>query len=473
MKYRGSILVVDDDAPLRELTREILEADGHEVVCASSARIALARLKEKPFDLLLADLVMPDVDGLWLLREARSHHPDIEVIIMTGYGGIDSAVAAIKEGAYDYITKPFHIEKFSIDIQKALERKRLSEDIGILRRRIEGKDHLGSLIGGTERMQILYRQIEQVAPTQSTILLLGESGTGKEVTARTIHELSSRAKGPFIPVSCGTLPSALLESELFGHTRGAFTGATSSKAGLFDAASGGTIFLDEIGTTTPQTQVGLLRVLQEREIRKVGSTESRKIDVRVVAATNVDLERAMDEGSFRPDLYYRLSSVILRLAPLRDRIEDVPLLAAHFLARHSGRLGKPVRTLSPRSVEILSGYSWPGNVRELEHVIENAVIFSPREIIRPRDLPEAVRDLASAHEGDTLLSLAEIEKRHIINVLKRTGGNKLKAARILGIPRASLYRRITRHGLATEEDTAALADLPAAGRHAGQFVTDN
>ena len=472
MKYRGSILIADDDPSLRTLTSEILAAEGHDVTSVGTMRAALARLDEKAFDLLLADLIMPDGDGLSLLREAKSRHPDMEVIIMTGFGRIDSAVAAIKEGAYDYITKPFHIEKFAIDVQKALEKKRLSEDIGQLRRRIERGARLGTLIGGTDSMRVLYRQIEQVAPTQSTVLILGESGTGKEVTARTIHEQSARAKGPFIAVSCGTLPSALLESELFGHIRGAFTGAVSSKEGLFDAAHGGTIFLDEIGTTTPQTQVGLLRVLQEREVRKVGSTDSRKIDVRVVAATNLDLERAMDEGSFRPDLYYRLSSVILRLPPLRERIEDVPLLAAHFLARHSERLNKPVRTLSPRALEILSSYSWPGNVRELEHVVENAVIFAPREIIRPRDLPDAVREAARLREGDTLLSLEDVERRHILNVLKRTGGNKLKAAKVLGIPRASLYRRLSRYGLEDAAEPGPAAGSSRSLSRNGQLLTD-
>lgn len=446
MKYRGRILVVDDDPHLRDLAQSILENDGHSVICAASASAALARLEESAFDVLLADLMMPDQDGLWLLREAKNRHPDVEVIIVTGHGDIDTAVAAIKEGAYDYVTKPFHVDKFSLDVQKALERKRLSEDLGALRRQIGVRERLGSLIGATDAMQVLYRQIDHVAPTQSTVLLLGESGTGKEVTARTIHETSSRRHGPFIAVSCGSLPSSLLESELFGHMRGAFTGATASKAGLFDAAHGGTIFLDEIGTTTPQTQVGLLRVLQEREIRKVGATESKKIDVRVVAATNVDIERAMDDGSFRPDLYYRLSSVTLRLPPLRDRIEDIPLLAGEFLARHSQKLGKPPRTLSPRALEVLYGYSWPGNVRELEHVIENAVIFAPREIIRPRDLPEAVREGATVRQRDSMLSLDEVEKRHILRVLKETGGNKLKAARILGIPRASLYRKLERYG---------------------------
>src|SRR5438093_1616189 len=445
MQDRGSILVVDDDPNVVDLCRSILENDGHTVCCASSAAAALARLEERAYDVLLADLVMPEADGLWLLREAKNRHPDLEVIIVTGFGDIDSAVHAIKEGAYDYITKPFDTRKFSLDVQKALERKRLSEDLGALRRQIGGRDRLGSLIGATDAMQVLYRNIEQVAPTQSTVLLLGESGTGKEVTARTVHETSMRRHGPFIAVSCGTLPSSLIESELFGHTRGAFPAATSSKAGLFEAAHGGTIFLDEIGTTPPQTQVGLLRVLQEREIRKIGSTESKKIDVRVIAATNVDLERAMDDGSFRVDLYYRLSSVTLLLPPLRGRIEDIPLLAAEFLARHSEKLDKPVRTLSPRALEILCGYSWPGNVRELEHVIERAVIFSPREIVRPRDLPETLRESSGGRQKDAMLSLDAVEKRHILRVLRETAGNKVRAARILDIPRASLYRKLERY----------------------------
>jgi DNA-binding NtrC family response regulator len=428
--HRGRVLVCDDDANLLNLTREILEAEGHQTDGTVSAREAISLLEEKTYDLVLADLVMPEIGGLDLLREAKRRSAETEVIIITGHGDIDSAVQAIKQGAYDYITKPFHAEKLAIDVQKALERKRLSEDIALLRRRTEGRDRLGHLLGRSPAMASLFNIIERVAPTESTVMILGESGTGKELTAREIHRQSNRRSGPFVTVSCGTLPSNLLESELFGHTRGAFTGASSSKPGLFEAASGGTVFLDEVGATETRTQVTLLRVLQEKEVRRIGSTRARSVNARVIAATNLDLEKAMDEGTFRTDLFYRLNGVALRLPPLRDRAEDIPLLAGHFLSRYGTTLKRAGRTLSPRALELLCGYAWPGNVRELENVIEHAVIFSTREVIRPRDLPPALRQSQPGSE-QALRSLREIERDHIAQVLRQTNGNKLKAARIL------------------------------------------
>jgi len=459
----GRILVCDDDPALLELTTDILEAEGHEVEGSSSARQALDLMEHRPYDVVLADLVLPGTGGLDLLRETRSRWPETEVIIITGHGNIDTAVEAIKEGAYDYVTKPFHPGKFALDVRKALDHKRLAEDVDRLRRRIEGRDGLGALVGRSAPMLEIYGQIEQVAAASSTVLILGESGTGKELTAREIHNRSPRRERPFVAFSCSTIPTSLLEAELFGHAKGAYTGAVGTKPGLFEAAEGGTVFLDEIGATTPQAQVGLLRVLQDGEVRRLGSTESRNVDVRVIAATNVDLERAMDQGTFRTDLYYRLAGVTLRLPSLRERPEDVPLLAKHFLLHYAERLHRPGRTLSPRALEILCGAAWPGNVRELEHVIERAVLFAEREVVRPRDLPETLRQGRSDRGRLELSSLDEVECDHIREVLRHTNGNKLRAARILGIPRASLYRRIDKYGLRAP----AVSLAPVAG---GRFL---
>ena len=440
----NAILIVEDDPNLLEVLRQALALEGHEVLCAASSSEALARLAERPVDLVLTDLWMKPVGGLDLLREVHKQSPETLVIIMTGRADVDTAVASIKEGAFDYVTKPFDLRKLTLDVAKALERKRLEEDLEVLTQRLHGRSRLGSLIGRSPRMQEIFNAIERVAPTRSTVLLLGESGTGKELVAREIHQHSPRKPGPFIAVNCGSLPATLLEGELFGHEKGAFTGAERDKVGLFEAASGGTIFLDEIGTTTPQTQVGLLRVLQEHEVRRVGGTQTRKVDVRVIAATNVDLDRAMEEGTFRPDLYYRLSAVTLGLPPLRERPEDIPLLAEHLLRDICRRLGKPPRTLSPRLLEALSAHTWPGNVRELANVLEQAVIFSNRPVLRPHDVALAQAQPGRAEQTETLEAL---ERRHIQRVLHLTAGNKLRAARMLGIPRASLYRRIRRYGL--------------------------
>jgi len=438
---RARLLAVDDDPGILEVEREVLTAEGYTVETATSGQEALSMVRATPFDLVLTDLRMPSMDGLQLLREFTEADPEMPVIILTGHGDIGCAVESIKQGAYDFLTKPLHIEKLVITVEKALERRQLRANIDLLERQVSGRDHLGALTGSCAGMQQVYQKIEHVAPTNSTVLILGESGTGKEMVAKEIHRLSHRSNKPFVAFSCSNLPPSLLDSELFGHEKGAFTDASSSKTGLFEAAQGGTIFLDEIGSTTVQTQAGLLRVLQEREVRRVGSTVSRKVDVRVIAATNLDLDKAMEEGTFRADLYYRLGSVILILPRLRERVEDIPLLASQFLQKSCEKRKMPPRQLSPRSLELLTGYSWPGNVRELENVIEHAVIFSPREVIRPKDLARCVANLFQDEHPDTL---DELEKRHIQDILKRTSGNKVHAARLLGIPRSSLYRKLKR-----------------------------
>lgn len=442
---RARLLAVDDDPGILEMERDVLSAEGYVVETALSGEDAIRRAHESPFDIVLSDLRMPSMDGLDLLKEFAEIDPEMPVIILTGHGDITSAVASIKNGAYDYLTKPLHVQKLVITVEKALERRQLRANIDLLQKQIRGRDHLGALIGTCPAVQQVFQKIEHVAPTNSTVLILGDSGTGKEMVAKEIHRLSPRHDRPFVALSCSNLPQALLESELFGHERGSFTGATACKPGLFEAAQGGTIFLDEIASTSTQTQAGLLRVLQEREVRRVGSNVSRKVDVRVIAATNLDLDKAMEEGTFRADLYYRLSSVVLTLPRLRDRVEDIPLLASHFLQKVCENLKKPPRRLSPRAMELLTGYAWPGNVRELENVIEHAVIFSPREVIRPKDLTRSVAGLFRDEYPDTL---EDLEKRHIEEILKRTSGNKVHAAKILGIPRSSLYRKLRRFELA-------------------------
>ncbi|HEY3176856.1 MAG TPA: sigma-54 dependent transcriptional regulator [Candidatus Polarisedimenticolia bacterium] len=442
---RARLLAVDDDPEILEMERDVLTSEGYVVETALSGEQAIRMAQEDPFDIVLSDLRMPSMDGLDLLKEFAEIDPELPVIILTGHGDIASAVDSIKQGAYDYLTKPLHVHKLVITVEKALERRQLRASIDLLQKQIHGRDRLGALIGTCPPMQQIFQKIDHVAPTNSTVLILGESGTGKEMVAKEIHRMSPRHDKPFVALSCSNLPQTLLESELFGHERGSFTGATACKPGLFEAAQGGTIFLDEIASTSIQTQAGLLRVLQEREVRRVGSNLSRKVDVRVVAATNLDLDRAMEEGAFRADLYYRLSSVVLMLPKLSGRVEDIPLLAAHFLQKACENLRKPPRRLSPRAMELLTGYSWPGNVRELENVIEHAVIFSPREVIRPKDLSRSVAGLLRDGHPDTLV---ELEKRHIGEILKRTSGNKVHAARILGIPRSSLYRKIKRFDLA-------------------------
>ncbi|MFQ5670963.1 MAG: sigma-54-dependent transcriptional regulator [Acidobacteriota bacterium] len=443
----GRLLVVDDEESQLLLAADILTPEGHTVETALSGKEALRLLARQPFDLVVADLMMPGMDGFELLKEIGASWPDLPVIFLTAHADVSSAVAAIKEGAENYLTKPFDIERLRITVARALEKKALRDDNVRLRTLMHRRrSSLGALIGGSEAMQAVYDQIERVAPTSTTILLLGESGTGKDVTAGEIHRHSPRREGPFVAVNCGAIPANLLESELFGHCRGAFTGATSSKDGLFEAAGGGTIFLDEIGATSAGTQKSLLRVLQERRIRRVGETGSRPVDVRVLAATNADLDAAMRAGSFRADLYFRLSGVIIRLPPLRRREGDIPLLAEHFLAGACRRQEKKPHQLSPRAMERLQMHSWPGNIRELENVLERAVIFAPRKLIGPGDLalPEAAAERLAA---DGALSLESVIRSHLARILEKCAGNKAQAARILRIPRTSLYKQLKRYGI--------------------------
>lgn len=443
--YSGIIMAVDDDPAVLALIKDTISSNGHHIETAKTASEAIHKAKDRLYDLFLVDLVMPEMNGISLLKELKKIQPDAEVIIITGFGDIESAVESIRNGAYNYITKPFQVEKLLIDIQKALEKKSLQENINILKGQLDSEGCFGRLIGSSPAIMKIFHIIRQVSLTDSIVLILGESGTGKELVAREIHARSGRKNKPFIAVNCGSLPSSLLESELFGHVRGAFTGAVNTKIGLFEAANEGTLFLDEIGTANRQTQVGLLRVLQEKEIRKVGSTKDQKIDVRILAASNQDLKEAVEKKELREDLFYRLSAVSIRLPALRERVEDIVPLAMHFLSFFCKKHNKNKKTLSPKVIEILMGYHWPGNIRELENVIENSVIFSERDFIRPKDLPLELDSTDEQEISEKILTLEKAEEEHIKKTLILAAGNKLKASKLLKIPRATLYRKIQKY----------------------------
>ncbi len=436
---RGRILLLDDDRALREMAADFLRGEGHDVDDVGTLEQARAMVRARPYDLVLSDLVLQNGTGLDLLREIRHDALPCDVIIMTGHGGIEAAVEAIRHGAYNFITKPLSLARLSLDVAKTLEKRRLEADLARLR---EGArtTHYGGLVGASPPMQTVFNMLARAASANSNVLLLGESGTGKEVAARAIHDHSARANGPFVPVNCGALPADLLETELFGHVKGAFTGAERDRDGLFVAANGGTLFLDEVGAAPARVQVGLLRALQERRVRPVGTEADVEVDVRIVAATNADLEEAMSAGSFRQDLYYRLAGIVVHLPALRDRRGDIPLLASEILARLAPPGAAPI-TLAPRAFERLVAHDWPGNVRELVHLLERASLLVNGSVLGERDL-----GLPAPAEA-RVPTLEEVERDHVARVLALCAGNKLRAARLLGIPRATLYRKIERFGL--------------------------
>ncbi len=442
----GRILLLDDDRALREMAADFLRSEGHDVDDVGTLEQARAMVRARPYDLVLSDLVLQNGTGLDLLREIRRDALPCDVIIMTGHGGIEAAVEAIRQGAYNFITKPLSLARLSLDVTKTLEKRRLEADLARLR---EGSrtTHYGGLVGASPPMQTVFNMLARAASANSNVFLLGESGTGKEVAARAIHDHSARAHGPFVPVNCGALPADLLETELFGHVKGAFTGAERDRDGLFVAAHGGTLFLDEVGTAPPRVQVGLLRALQERRVRPVGTEADVEVDVRIVAATNADLEEAMSAGSFRQDLYYRLAGIVVHLPALRDRRGDIPLLATEILGRLAPAGSAPV-TLAPRAFERLVAHDWPGNVRELVHLLERAALLADGSVIGERDL--GLPPLAETR----VPTLEEVEREHVARVLGQCAGNKLRAARLLGIPRATLYRKIERFGLEPLADEA-------------------
>jgi two-component system response regulator AtoC len=445
----AKVLVVDDDPEIVAVLSELLKKEGHQVTPCAAGGAAIAAGNEERFDVVLADIRLPDMDGLSVLRAFQEASADTAVIVMTAFGTVETAIQAIKAGAYDYIPKPFKLDEVRIVVQRALERKRLLQENRRYRQELKGKYRLENVVGASGPMLEIFKTVARVAPTKSTVLIQGESGTGKELIARTIHYNSDRTQGPFVAVDCAALPETLLESELFGHERGAFTGATALKRGLFEVARGGTCFLDEVGDVSPAVQSRLLRVLQEHEIKRVGGTEQIKVDVRVIAATNKHLETLVKAHKFREDLFYRLSVVTITLPPLRERKQDIPLLAEFFLRKFAGEAGKRVERIAPEAMALLTAYPWPGNVRELEHTIERAVILTQNPVVLPQDLPSEFQASPGGKPAADaqVLPLREVERRHLLFALERAHGNRKRAAEWLGITRRTLYRMAARHGI--------------------------
>ncbi len=452
----AKILVVDDDAVARELLAEALKNEGYNVEAYGSGEEAIARGREGRVDLVLTDIRMGAVDGLTVLREFKRMSQDTAIVVLTAFGSLEGAIEAIKQGAYDYLAKPFKKEEIKLVVQRSLDHCRLLRENTKFREELKSKDEWSPLVGSSPAMLEVYKLVARVSETRSTVLLQGESGTGKELIARAIHGNSPRRDRPFVPVNCGALPDTLLESEMFGYEKGAFTGAVGTKTGLFESANGGTLFLDEVGELGQALQVKLLRVMQDHEVRRVGGTTSIKVDVRIIAATNRDLEQLVKEGKFRDDLFYRLNVVRITLPSLKEREEDIPMLAHYFLQKCAAGATTAVRGFHPDTMECLTRYRWPGNVRELENAIERAVSLSHGPLLTPDDLPASLRQASGPAEQkpeipetteSVYLTLEEVEKRHLTRVLKETKGNKVKAAKILGIDRRTLYRMAERFGL--------------------------
>jgi two-component system response regulator PilR (NtrC family) len=447
------ILIADDEPSLRDMLRIVLRRDGFDVLLAANGAEAIATLEKERVDLLLSDIRMPDVGGVDVLRAAKTLNRDIIAIMMTAFASTDSAVEAMRLGAVDYFTKPFNMDELRLKVRQHVEAQRLKQENVLLKRALNSTHEFCNIIGRSEAMLAVFKMIETIAKTNSTVLVTGESGTGKDLVARAVHYNSLRREHPFVALNCGALPETLLESELFGHMRGAFTGADANKKGLIEVAERGTIFLDEIGEMSPTMQVKLLRVLQDRRFRRLGGTEEVKADIRVVAATNQDLEKMVGENRFREDLYYRINVIHLHLPPLRERREDVVLLAEHFLAKYSEGIEKPVRSISREALEVLSAHDWPGNVRELENAIERAVALEQTPVVLPESLPANVRGRSSRRaggadapvepqsgampelkEGFDLEALGEEFYRHYISLaLERADGVQTKAAEMLGM----------------------------------------
>lgn len=443
MKRDIKILVVDDEEIVRESLVEWLKEDGYYAEAAADGFEALEKLKEKNWDIALVDLKMPKMDGIELLEKIKEQSPDTQVIIFTAYATVHTAVQAIKKGAYDYLVKPLDPEEVSLLIERLIRSQELVREVSYLRKELSKQYKFHDLISKSPKMQQIFELAKVVAKSNSNVLILGESGTGKELLARAIHNESPRANGPFVAVSCVAIPDTLLESELFGHEKGAFTDAIAQKKGKFELAHGGTLFLDEIGDISPKMQLALLRVLEEREFTRVGGTKPIKVDVRIIAATNRNLQKAVEEGRFRDDLYYRLNVITIHIPPLRERKEDIPLLVEHFVEKFNIQMGKRVKGVSQEAMRLLMEYDWPGNVRELENVMERAMVITKGELITPEDL--FLPTSRKAEENP--MSLEAVEKAHILKVLNETGWNIQRSAQILGIDRTTLYHKIRRYGL--------------------------
>lgn len=453
------ILIVDDDPLIRKSLLEVLKISGYDVDTIASGKEALDFLKKKNYALVIADLRMPGMDGIELTKEIKKHFPQTEIIIITAYGSVETAIEAMKRGAIDYVLKPINDEEMKIIIEKALFQYRLKMENESLRKNVSSDMRYFNVIGQSKPMQKIFSLLDSIASTNVTVLITGESGTGKRLLAQTIHKKDNNRKfAPFIEVSCGALPETLLESELFGHVKGAFTGALKDKPGRFELADGGTIFLDEIDTLSSNMQVKLLRVLQSREFERVGGTKTIRVDVRIIAASNRDLKKLIQKGEFREDLYYRLNVVTINIPPLRERKDDIPLLAEHFLKKYSAHVNGRVKGISLKAMQALMNYEWPGNVRELENVIERTIILSKNSYIQPEDLPEQISSLPPRSQSTFLLedlsnfgsyreALQKAERKIIEHVLMLTHGNKKEAAKILRINRTTLYNKLYELGI--------------------------
>jgi two-component system response regulator PilR (NtrC family) len=444
------VLVVDDERSMREVLSIVLKRDGHEVLAAEDGPAAVELMKKEHVDILITDIRMPNMSGVDVLREAKRIDPEIISIVMTAFASTDTAVEALRLGAADYVHKsPQAVNEVRLRVRKELERKRLQQENLLLKRALQTSHQFSNIIGTSGSMLAIFQLIETIAPTSSTVLISGESGTGKELVARAIHFNSLRKDRPFVAVNCGALSETLLDSELFGHMRGAFTGADTNKKGLIEVAEKGTIFLDEIGEMSAQVQVKLLRVLQERKFRRLGGTEEVEADIRIIAATNRDLSKMVADGEFREDLYYRINVIPIHLPPLRDRRGDIPILAEHFLAKYTAQMRKKVTSISHQAVELLTSYSWPGNIRELENAIERAVALERSPTILPESLPPAIRGESETIKGAVAVAPApsvlpdagfdleqhvqHIEREYIAEALRRAGGVKVRAAELLGM----------------------------------------
>jgi two-component system response regulator HydG len=453
-----TLLIADDDPGLRESLERTLTREGYRVVLASDGRAALERVQAGGIDLIVTDLRMPGLTGLDLLRAAKAIMPDVDVILLTAFGTVEEAVKAMKDGAYDFLTKPFRREQLIKLIDKALERRDLIEQNRALKKQLEDLRAKGQMIGASPSWRRMLTLVEQVADSSATILIQGESGTGKELVARSIHERSARHSGPFVAVNCAALPETLLESELFGYEKGAFTGAGSRKEGRFDLANGGTLFLDEVADLSLVTQPKILRVLQEGEFERLGGTRTLQVDVRILAATNQDLSEMVKDKRFREDLYYRLNVITVRVPPLRERPEDIRVLAQHYLRVYSAKNGRKLDGFTAEALERLEAYAWPGNVRELENLVERSVLLARKDRIDAEDLPEEVMGVKRPPR-DAILELigtplADVEQRLLDETLRITGGNKTQAAKLLGIDVRTVARKLERRedGLAEGSD---------------------